>query len=251
MKKCFVGRRSFLKTAAAAFAAPTIITSAALGAQGRPAANERVVLGGIGLGKQGQGDLIGFISDKRVQVVAVCDVKENCLGRAQKSVNSRYGNQDCKRYVDYRELLARDDVDMIMCATPDHWHAQIAIDSMKSGKDVYCEKPLTLTIAEGRKIVDVARRYGRICSGGSQRVIGDYGTAACSARSGRFGKIVAAYANPGPPSIHCHLPGQPIPANMLSWDLWLGPAPWAPYHGYRASGGWSVAANNVWRSFYD
>jgi len=233
MKQLNVSRRSFLKATGAAVALPNIITSSALGAGGRPPASERIVMAGIGMGGQGSGDLGQFMGDPRIQVVAVCDVKNQNLERIKNSVNNRYNNKDCKGYVDYREVISRSDIDMILCATPDHWHAQISIDAMKNGKDVYCEKPLTLTIGEGRKMVDTARRYGRVFSSGSQRVIGDYGALACAARSGKFGNILNVYADPGGPPRQCYLPGEPIPPNTIDWDLWLGPAPMVPYHSFR------------------
>ncbi len=222
-----------MKTAgAAAVALPNIITSNALGAPGVPPASERIVMAGLGMGGRGLGVLGEFMHSRDIQVVAVNDVKKGQLAHAQRSVNNHYRNSDCAVYEDYREILARDDIDMVFCAPPDHWHAQMMIDACKAGKDVMCEKPLTLTIGEGRKIVDAARRHGRIAAGGSQRVLQDFGKAACAANSGNYGKILSANADPGGPPRPCYLPGQPVPDD-INWDLWLGPAPWAPYHPYR------------------
>jgi len=250
MKKMKVSRRSFLKAVGAAIALPNIITSSALGAGGRPPASERIVMAGIGMGGQGSGDLGEFMGDPRIQVVAVCDVKHGNLENIKNHVNGRYNNKDCKGYVDYREVIVRNDIDLVLCGTPDHWHAQVTIDAMKSGKDIYCEKPLTLTIAEGRKMVDAARRYGRVFSCGSQRVIGDYGALACAARSGNYGKILEVYADPGGPPRMCYLPGEPIPPNTIDWDLWLGPAPWAPYHHFRCSSAYGLGGEGF-RTWYD
>ncbi len=234
MKQSNVSRRKFMKTAgAAAVAVPNIITSNALGANGVPPASERIVMAGLGIGGRGNSVLGEFLGHASIQVVAVNDVKKDALKNAENKVNGKYGNTDCKTYEDYREILARDDIDMVFCAPPDHWHAQMMVDACKAGKDVMCEKPLTLTIGEGRKIVQAARKYGRIAAGGSQRVLQDFGRAACAANSGRFGKILSANANPGGPPRPCYLGEQPIPEN-INWDLWLGPAPWAPYHSYRA-----------------
>ena len=245
-------RRSFIKTlGGAAIVLPNIMTSRAWGAEDRIAANDRIIMAAIGIGNQGTGDMGQFLNDKRIQVVAVCDVKTEHRNRAKLAVDTRYNNQDCKAYVDYRDVLARNDIDLIMCATPDHWHAQISIDAMKSGKDVYCEKPLTLTIAEGRKMVNVARQYGRVLSSGSQRVIGDYGRLACAARSGKFGKILEGWALPGGVPKMCYLPGEPIPPDSIDWDLWLGPAPWAPYNPNRCSGTYSTTDGKGFRSWYD
>lgn len=245
-----VSRRTFTKAAGAALALPNIITSSALGANGRPPASERIVMAGVGMGGQGSGDLNQFMGDPRIQVVAVCDVKHGALKSVQGRVNGRYKNKDCKAYLDYREVIARDDIDAVLCATPDHWHAQVTIDSMKQGKDIYCEKPLSLTIAEGRKMVQTARRYGRVFSCGSQRVIGDFGRLACAARSGEYGKILAAHADPGGPPRMCYLPGQPIPPNTIEWDLWLGPAPWVPYHPYRCGRAYGLGGKGF-RTWYD
>jgi hypothetical protein len=235
-----LSRRSFFKAMGTAVALPYIIPASSLGAEGRPPASERIVMAGIGMGNQGSGDLKDFMGDSRIQVVAVCDVKNENLNRIKAAVNSRYNNNDCKGYVDYREVIARDDIDMILCATPDHWHAQISIDAMKRGKDVYCEKPLTLTIGEGRKMVEITRRYGRVFSCGSQRVIGDFGSMACAARSGRFGKILEVATSPGGPPRPCYLGGQPVPPNTIDWDMWLGPAPWAPYHPSRCGAAYGL-----------
>ena len=232
IKKRTWKRRDFLKVAGAAIGAPTIITSGALGANGRPPASERIVMAGMGMGGRGQGVLNEFMSFPEIQVVAVCDVKCEALEGCKAKVDKKYGNSDCAEHIDYREILARDDIDMVFCAPPDHWHAQMIIDACKAGKDVMCEKPLTLTIAEGRKIVQAARRYGRVAAGGSQRVLQDYGRAACAARSGRFGKILAANASPGGPPRPCYLPGEPVP-DTIDWNRWLGPAPWAPYNAFR------------------
>jgi hypothetical protein len=221
-------RRNFLKCAAAAVAVPNIITSKALGARdGTPPASERMVLAIVGAGGQGMSDLGQFTRDKRVQFVAGCDVKFKELDRWK-------NNKNVKTYKDYREVAARDDIDAVLVGTPDHWHAQISIDCMKAGKDIYCEKPLSLTIREGRKMVETARAYGRVFSCGSQRVIGDFGKLAAAANSGRYGEVLYAHADPGGPPRHCYLPGEGDPEkDRIDWDMWLGPAPWAPYHRFR------------------
>jgi len=237
-----ISRRRFLQATAAAAVAPAVITSKALGAGGKPPASERITMGGVGMGGQGSGDMGQLMSDKRTELLAVCDVKYGAL--------HAWDRKGFRGYTDYRELIARDDIDMIMCGTPDHWHAQVTIDAMKAGKDIFCEKPLSLTIREGRKMVETARAYGRIFSCGSQRVIGDYGRLACAARSGRYGKILEAHANPGGPPRMCYLPGQPIPAKTIEWDLWLGPAPWAPYHPFRCGRAYGLGGKGF-RTWYD
>src|SRR5437588_222584 len=121
-------------------------------------------------------------------------------------------------------VLARDDVDAVLIGTPDHWHALITIEACKAGKDVYCEKPECLTIREGRAMVEAVRRYGRVFSGGSQRVLGDYGDWPALIWSGALGQVREVFVNCGGPSGDCNLAEQPIPA-ALDWDMWLGPAP--------------------------
>lgn len=242
-------RRRFLKTAAATVAAPYVITSAALGNQQRAAASERIVMGGIGIGNQGRGDFGTFLGRKDVQYVAVCDVKTGVREAAASRVNKRYGNTDCQAYNDYRELLAREDIDAVHVATPDHWHAIIVIDACRNGKDVYCQKPETRTMREGPLMVEAARRYGRVVSGGSQRVLGDYRKVVDPCWGGELGTIKSINVNVGPLPKPCNLAGEPIPEGF-DWDMWLGPAPWAPYHPYRCSGSYSINGQS-WRSFSD
>jgi len=238
-----MSRRGFLRATAVAAVAPAVITSKALGAaDGTPPASARITLAGIGVGGRGSVDVSQFMRDARVELLAVCDVKYEAL--------HAWERKGVRGYTDYREVIARDDIDMIMCGTPDHWHAQITIDAMKAGKDVFCEKPLSLTIREGRKMVETARAYGRVFSCGSQRVIGDYGLLACAARSGRYGKILEAYATPGGPPRMCYLPGVPIPPNTIDWDMWLGPAPWVPYHPYRCGRAYGLGGRGF-RTWYD
>lgn len=249
-------RRSFFKVGAAGAASlilPNIITSSALGANGRASAGNRIIVGAIGVGYMGRNNLGGFLNHPDVQVVAVCDVVYETLKRAKDQVDAKYKNKDCATYVDYRELIARDDIDVVMCATTDHWHAQVSIDAMKAGKDVYVEKPVSLTIGEGRKMVEAARRHGRVITGGSQRVIGDYGALACAARSGRFGRMLYAEVDPGGPSQTCFLPEEPMPPDIMDYELWLGPAPWAPYHSRRVSPapGADAKGGLGWRFWYD
>jgi len=251
MNATSVTRRSFLKAAGLAAAGlPTIISASALGAEGRPPASDRLVLAGIGMGGRGQNDMRQFISAPEVQVVSLCDVKKPDLARSKASVDAKYGNKDCTTHIDYREILLKDDVDTILCATPDHWHAQIAIDACKAGKDVFCEKPLTLTIAEGRKMVQAARKYGRVFSSGSQRVLQDYGKLACAARSGAFGEVKTAFVNPGGPPRPCYLPGKPVP-DTIDWEMWLGPAPWAPYNAFRCGRAYGLSGKGfrTWRDY--
>jgi len=230
-------RRGFvLKAATATVAAPMLVPGAALGADDGTPANERIVMGSIGVGGRGSGDMRGLMGFKEVQMVAVCDpVPEHCQ-RAKESVDGRYGNSDCKMTADFREITRRDDIDAVMIGTPDHWHAIITIDACKNGKDIFCEKPECLTVAEGRAMVNAVKRYGRVFSGGSQRVLGDYGNLPREVRGGRFGKIQEIFVNCGGPSGDCYLPKVDTPKG-LDWEMWLGPAPWRPYHPNLVRGG--------------
>lgn len=227
MKK--LTRRHFLKGVLASIALPTIIPATAIGGGGRPAPSERIVMGCIGMGGQGRGDMGGFMGFKEVQVVAVCDVIKNNRDAAKAMVDQRYGNQDCKAYNDFREITSRPDIDAVLIATPDHWHAVIAVEAMRNGKDVYCEKPESLTVREGRIMVEVARRYGRVFSGGSQRVWGDYNWFHRMVRGGAIGELQEIWVSVGGPSVPCTLPPEPVPEG-IDWDMWLGPAPWAPFN---------------------
>ncbi len=222
-KQRLVTRRRFLKRAAiATVAAPLVMNARAFGANGK------INLGLVGSGARGRSDMKGAMGFSEIRVVAVCDVDSKNTGNARDMVNRRYGGSDCKTSVDFREITRRQDVDAVLIGTPDHWHALIAIDAMKHGKDVYCEKPETLTIRQGKEMRKVARRYGRVFSGGSQRVWEDYHVFHKLVRGGALGEVKEAWVNIGGPSSPCSLPAEPTPPNM-DWDMWLGPAPWRPF----------------------
>ena len=242
-------RREFLTRASAAIVAPCVITTSALGAGGRLAASERIVMGGIGIGNMGSGDQNAFLNRADVQYVAVCDVRKSSREGAADQVNKHYGNANCKTYGDFRDLLARGDIDAVHIATPDHWHAFIEVHACRSGKDVYCQKPESLTIREGFQMVEAARRYSRVVSGGSQRVMDDYRSTVEPCWNGEWGAIESINVNVGPLPMECNLPGEPVPPD-IDWDMWLGPAPWQPYHPYRMSGSFNINGT-CWRSWRD
>jgi predicted dehydrogenase len=248
-------RRDFLKHSAAIVAAPYFVASTALGGNGRIAPSNRITMGCIGVGNQGRADLRGFLGRDDTQLVAVCDVAAGSRNGAKADVDKHYGNQDCAAFIDFRELLARDDIDAVMIATPHHWHAAMTVEACKQGKDVYCEKPLALTIHGGRSMVEAARRYQRVVSGGSQRVLGDYGGLARAVRSGGYGEVKEVYVSCGSPPIRCDLPGEPEPdPEQFHWDLWLGPAPQAPYNKRRTPGHFTTQAyksQSGWRLWRD
>lgn len=232
MDKATQTRRTFLKRTASLTAlasAPTITPSSALGRDGATPPSERIGLAGIGMGGQGRADLGALLNFPQIQAVAVCDVVGRHSRMAKGMVDQRYGNNDCTMYRDFREVLRRPDVDAVLIGTPDHWHVPIAIEAMKHGKDVYSEKPETLTINQGKKLREVVRQTGRVYSGGSQRVWGDYNWFHKMVRGGAIGDVTEAWANVGGPSGPCYLQSQETPSDV-DWDMWLGPAPWRPFH---------------------
>ena len=241
-----ITRRTFLKSTSA-IALPYIVPSSALGLGGRPAPGNRIVMGAIGVGGQGtrhvgggiwvQGG--GFLSKSQVQFVAVCDVNANNRNNARNIVNKHYGNNDCAAYNDFRELVSRQDIDAVLVATPDHWHVLTSIAAVKAGMDVYCEKPLSLTIRQARELADTVKRYGRIFQTGTQQRSWREFRFACElVRNGYIGEIKSITVNVGgPPLWECDAPAEPQP-EWLDWNMWLGPAPWRPYTSKIAPGGW-------------
>ena len=242
-------RRTFIKTGAVAATAPYVITSSALGDSDRPPASDRIVMGGIGIGNMGRGDSNSFRNRKDVQYVAACDVRTKFREEAKAKTDKHYGNTDCQLYNDFRELLAREDIDAVHVATPDHWHAIMVIEACRAGKDVYCQKPETLTLREGPLMVEAARRYGRVVSGGSQRVLNDYRQIVDPCWAGELGEIQAINVNVGPLSQHCNLEVEDVP-DSIDWEMWLGPAPWAPYNSKRCDGNFGTNGDS-WRSYID
>ncbi len=246
MKNSGITRRTFIKSTAVV-ALPYVVSSSAIGAAGRAAASERIVMGAIGTGGQGtrhigggiwvQGG--GFVSKPQVQFVAVCDVNTRNRDNARNIINKHYGNSDCAAYNDFRELLAREDIDALLVATPDHWHALPCIAAAKAGKDMYCEKPMTLTIEEARVVADTMKRYGRIYQVGTQQRSWHEFRFACElVRNGYIGQVKSITVNVGgPPAWSCDAPAEPQP-DWLDWNTWLGPAPWRPYTSKIAPGGW-------------
>lgn len=247
-----LSRRQLLKNAAragGALAFPAIIPASALGRGGAVAPSGRIVMGAIGVGGRGSGDLGWMIGEPDVQFVAVCDVQRGNLDRARDQVNGRYGNKDCAAYRDMRELFAKHpDLDAMLIATGDRWHAPASILAMKAGMDVYCEKPGALTIAEGQALAATAKRYGRVFQTGAQRASeANFIVAGELLRQGRLGQVHTVYAHlgylPEWPRVNAVLPAEPEPPKeQLDWDLWLGPSPWRPYHpaflGQYPSPGW-------------
>lgn len=236
-RKNAITRRAFVQGAAAAAVLPTIITSSALGDDKKDAASERLGIGFIGMGTMNRGHLGHFLGQKDVQVLAVCDVDTTRREAAKKTVEGRYADQiksgtykGCQAYNDFNELIARKDIDAVVIATPDHWHTIPCLEAIKAKKDIYCEKPLTLTILEAKTLIDAVRKYERVFQVGSQQRSSSEFRLACElVRSGRIGKLKVVNVDVGGPSKPCDLPEEMMEPG-LDWDRWLGPAPKRPYN---------------------
>jgi predicted dehydrogenase len=223
-----ISRRSLLRSSALAagtIALPTLVPSSVFGGA---APSERITIGCIGVGNMGSSDLKAFKSNANAQVVAVCEVDAQRLAEARKLAGIDAGS--C--YGDFRELLARPDIDAVTVVTPDHWHVPICLAAVHAGKDVYCEKPLTLTILEGRTLANEVKRYGRILQTGSQQRSGAEFRKACElVRNGYIGEVKTVSAGLPGNNRKCEPTWQPQPVpEGFNYDMWLGPAEWAPYH---------------------
>jgi predicted dehydrogenase len=228
-------RRGFLKkaagAAAGAMAIPYIVPSSVFGANGAVAPSNKLLVGMIGVGSQGTWDMRGFLNADEALVVAVCDIDVKRQKTAKAEVDLKYGNSDSKMYNDFRDMIARRDIDIIGTAIPDHWHSIPAIMAVEAGKDIHGQKPLARTIKEGRAICDAVKRYGRIWQTGSwQRSKDNFRQASELVINGRIGKVsrvevgLPTGGQRGIESI------KPVPEGV-DWDMWLGPAPWVPYRG--------------------
>ena len=231
-------RRGFLNTAlstaGAAVLAPTVIPGSALGLDGAVAPSERIVVGGIGLGSRGTYDLGCFLEQKDVQFAAVCDIKESRRTAVQKIANEKYGNENCKTYRDFRELLDRQDIDAVLIATGPNWHATAAMAAAKAGKDMYCEKPCTKNISQSLILAETMRRTGRVFQAGTQRRNLPHFAFACAlARTGKLGAMKKVFAHPA--GMQAMMSGWLIPEpapnpDAVDWDMYLGPAAWRPFN---------------------
>jgi len=234
-----ITRRSFLKKAAGvavgAITFPYVVSSSALGKAGNVAAGSRITMGFIGTGGRGGALLSNFINLGDAQVVAVCDVKRpNCDGARQR-VDKHYNKKVCTGYTDFRQLCERSDIDAVVVASTDHWHVLHALEAVRSGKDVYCEKPLGMSVEEGQILRRDVNRYGRVFQFGTQERSSRNSRFACEmVRSGRVGKIKKITVASRYSIASENFQPMPVP-DSIDYDLWLGPAPWAPYHPSRVS----------------
>jgi len=226
-------RRAFLQTAGAVVGFPHVVPSSVLGGGGKVPPSARIALGLIGTGNINGQHREAFLAEKDARIVAVCDPVTDRRRAARERINQAYGGNGCVDYCDFRELLARPDIDAVCIGTPDHWHAVLAIAAMRAGKDVYVEKPLTRTVVEGRRVVETAATYGRVLQTGLQRrSMGAYRHACELVRNGRIGRIT--YVEVGIIGVNKGVqagrsfPATPVP-DGFDYDLWLGPAPVAPF----------------------
>jgi predicted dehydrogenase len=229
-------RRTFLAGAVAAAAAPLVIRGSALGAGDRPAPSNRVNVCSIGVNNMGGQHLGTLLGTPAAQVIGICDVDEQIREAGLKRAERAYGTRSgCTGHNDFREVLARPDVDAVVIAVPDHWHAPMSLAAMRAGKDVYCEKPMTLTISQGHAMIEAVRRTGRVFQTGTQRRSMSSVRHVCElVRNGRLGRVLRATAGVGMPNRTCESTWQPEPVPPgFDYDLWLGPAPWEPYHHLR------------------
>jgi predicted dehydrogenase len=267
MDKSQASRRDFLKVGALASAGaigfPYIVSSSALGKAGTTAPSNRIVMGCIGVGGQGTHNMNVFLGNPAVQVVAVCDVEKksnlylggatNGLEPAKAIVDKHYAEKaggeykGCDTYKDFRELLARKDIDAVTVCTPDHWHGLISIAAANAGKDIYCEKPLTNSVGEGRAVCEAVYKNRRILQTGSQERSGPRARYACElVRNGRIGRLHTIRINlPFDEPHHktvLEMAGQPQPEmpvpESLDYDFWLGHTPKVPYSKNRVHFWW-------------
>lgn len=239
-------RRNFLKTlgsaAAASLAAPYIVPASALGADGSVPPSERITMGIIGCGNRGTDDLQHFLHQKDVQWLAICDARAEKRNAGKGLVDRFYGNTDCATHNDFREMIARTDMDAVLIATGCHWHALASIMAAKAGKDIYCEKPCTLTVAEGRALVDTCKRLGTVYQAGHQRrSVDSFRFMAEVVRKGMIGQLKSVVMQVWENSVYKPEAPKAVPAGF-DYDMWLGWTPWHPYTNARVQG---------WAYFWD
>ncbi len=220
-RRQFLGRGAAL--AAAGVAAPYLVPSGVLAAPGQAGPNDLIGIGGIGIGRQGSGVVQAAVASKRARIVAIADIN----AKTAQAMAKRFSAQPLK---EYRKLLQRKDIDAIITATPDHWRALVCIHAAQAGKDIYAEKPMSLTIREGRLMAQAVRRYQRVFQAGSQQRSDPKNRFGCElVRNGRIGKVLKVIAYNYPSPWECGLPAQPVP-DGLDWDMWCGPTEVAPYN---------------------
>ncbi|MHC4647377.1 MAG: Gfo/Idh/MocA family protein, partial [Planctomycetota bacterium] len=239
MKYKKVSRRQFLRRAGGlavgAIGFPYVAPSSALGKAGAVAPSNRIVVGCIGVGGRGSGVMRGFLQQETARVVAVCDVKTNVRARARDYVDEHYGGKGCVEYHDFRELLARDDIDAVMIASTDHWHVLHALAAARAGKDIYLEKPMGLSLAEDQALRKACHDHGTVFQFGTQQRSDRKFRLACElALNGRLGKVHTINVLSPSSAAGGAMKPAPIP-QWLDYDFWLGPAPYTTYTENRCS----------------
>jgi len=251
-----MNRRQFLNSlssgALAVATLPYVVPSSVLGGGAAVPPSEKIAMGFIGVGSMGGGHLRSFLGYQDVHVAAVCDLREAFRQKAVERVRQQYGGKGCDAHHDFCELLARDDIDAVTVVTPDHWHGLIAVEAARHHKDMYCEKPLTMSVADSKAVRSAVNRYGVVFQFGAQQRSDEKFRFACElARNEKIGKlhtiIVGSYA-----SITCpNQPSEPAPGKSeFDYDTWLGPAPWAPYS-YQRCASRAMGTEGMWTHIYD
>jgi predicted dehydrogenase len=236
-----VNRRQFLRVATAAAVGPMIVPRHVVARSQTTPPSDRITLAHIGVGSMGGGHVRGFLKMPDVRVMAICDIREETLERSKTAVDQVYGDSSCRGYTDYRELLARPEIDAVVIATGERWHPLIGIEAARRGKHMYCEKPLSVTLGEGLALREAVQKYGVVFQWGTQqRSSHNYRLTAELVRNGYIGdvrNIMIGSAGGGPPK-----PENPEtlkePPPGFNYDRWLGPAPWVPYSDVRVSRTW-------------
>ncbi len=234
-------RRTFMTRTAAAAGISAIAPGRLFAKPGRVSANDRITVAGIGLGPRGRQVLKSFLDQSDVRFVAIADVQAERREIIRRTVNRHYGNEDCASVIDMDEILGRDDIDAVVIATGDRWHGTASIRAARAGKDIYCEKPCTMSIEECRQLDAAVLDHQRIYQGGMQRRnVDNFQFAAKLAQSGKLGKIHTLHAGIWlPQPVKPNLPGEPAPdPEVLDWNRWVGPAPFRPYNQDYVRGRW-------------
>ncbi|MCX6909435.1 MAG: Gfo/Idh/MocA family oxidoreductase [Verrucomicrobia bacterium] len=239
-----MNRRQFLKRVSTALAVPTILPASALGLNGAVAPSNRIAFGCIGIGNRARHVMPSFLAQTDIVFAAVSDCREDRMKSAKEMMDTHYGNKDCRMYPDFQELLAQKDVDAVFIATGDRWHTTASIYAARAGKDMYCEKPISMCISEGRKLVETCRHFGTIYQAGTQRrSTASYRFAVEMVRQGRIGRIRTVEIQVWTGPTIAHDKPAPVPAGW-DYDRWLGPVQWRPFVPKRVEG-----AN--WNYFWD
>jgi predicted dehydrogenase len=237
-----LNRRQFLQTLGTAVATPLVLPARVLGLDGSVAPSNRITFGAIGIGNRARHILPNFLSFAEIQWIAVTDARAERLASAKELIDTHYGNKACRAYPDFREMLAQKDMDAVLIATGNRWHAMASMFASHAGKDIYCEKPISLTIREGRMLVETCRRHGTIYQAGTQRrSTASYQFAREMVRQGKIGRVHTVESQVWCGGTVPHQKPAPVPAG-LDYDQWLGPVQWRPYVPGRMQ---------AWHSFWD